>query len=531
MYQALYRKYRPKSFDDVVGQEHITTTLRNEVSMGRPAHAYLLMGSRGTGKTTCAKLIAKAVNCLTPKDGDPCGECECCLGVDSGALVDVTEIDAASNNGVDNIRDLREEANFLPTTAKYRVYIIDEVHMLSIGAVNALLKIMEEPPAHVIFILATTEVHKVPATIQSRCQRFDFKRIDSTVIARRLAHITSNEDFSATDDALLLIGRLADGGMRDAISMLDLCSSHSNQITIDTVGQVCGLIGQDYLFDLADAITDSDFRKAIETIDTLSSLSVEYDRLCRQLLNHYRNLLMAATSDNADKLIIALPEVIDKYRVQAKRNTVSSILHTIKTLQDTIGVMLRSDARRTELEICVAKLCNTKLSVSTEALLARIEELEAKINALQAGVLSSPVSAKAAIINDLQQRVPSPTLPNKKQEEPQGPVEPMADWQDVLARLGKINPALKGALVDSDAFVSTNRVLIDCENPVFREMMRSNEYTKNSLKQAIVEVTGKKYGIGPYERPVQAIAQTPQSDELDTLLANASEIGIDVEIK
>ena len=189
MYQALYRKWRPKTFEDVVGQEHITTTLKNEIRQGRPAHAYLLMGSRGTGKTTCAKLIAKAVNCLSPRDGSPCGECEICRGIDSGAMVDVVEIDAASNNGVDSIRDLREEANFLPNVTKYRVYIIDEAHMLSIGAVNALLKIMEEPPEHVIFILATTEVNKIPATIQSRCQRFDFKRIDTDTIAARLTYV------------------------------------------------------------------------------------------------------------------------------------------------------------------------------------------------------------------------------------------------------------------------------------------------------------------------------------------------------
>ena len=253
MYQALYRKWRPRTFEEVVGQEHITTTLKNEMIQGKPAHAYLLMGSRGTGKTTCAKLIAKAVNCRNPVDGSPCGQCDCCRGVDNGSLVDVVEIDAASNNGVDNIRDLREEAVFLPNIAKYRVYIIDEAHMLSVGAVNALLKIMEEPPEHVIFILATTEVHKIPATIQSRCQRFDFKRIAPEVIRDRLLFIAGQEDMTLTEEAAALIARIADGGMRDALSLLDLCWAHAHDITVETVSEAAGLVGQDYLFEIADA--------------------------------------------------------------------------------------------------------------------------------------------------------------------------------------------------------------------------------------------------------------------------------------
>ena len=246
MYQALYRKWRPRTFEEVVGQEHITTTLKNEMIQGKPAHAYLLMGSRGTGKTTCAKLIAKAVNCRNPVDGSPCGQCDCCRGVDNGSLVDVVEIDAASNNGVDNIRDLREEAVFLPNIAKYRVYIIDEAHMLSVGAVNALLKIMEEPPEHVIFILATTEVHKIPATIQSRCQRFDFKRIAPEVIRDRLLFIAGQEDMTLTEEAAALIARIADGGMRDALSLLDLCWAHAHDITVETVSEAAGLVGQDF---------------------------------------------------------------------------------------------------------------------------------------------------------------------------------------------------------------------------------------------------------------------------------------------
>ena len=222
MHIALYRKYRPAFFADVVGQEHITHTLQSEVAAGNPAHAYLFTGSRGTGKTTCAKILAKALNCKDPRNGDPCGECEVCRGIDDGSVLDVLEIDAASNNGVDNIRDLRDEANFTPAVGRYRVYIIDEAHMLSPGAFNALLKIMEEPPAHVVFILATTEVHKIPATILSRCQRFDFYRIPREAIASRLEYIAGQEGFTVTREAAELIAGLSDGALRDAISLLDL---------------------------------------------------------------------------------------------------------------------------------------------------------------------------------------------------------------------------------------------------------------------------------------------------------------------
>ncbi|MDY4191819.1 MAG: DNA polymerase III subunit gamma/tau, partial [Oscillospiraceae bacterium] len=251
MYQALYRKYRPKSFDDVVGQEHITSTLKNEVLTGKIAHAYLFCGSRGTGKTTCAKILAKAVNCPDLRDGSPCGECEICRGIDDGSLLDVLEIDAASNNGVDNIRQLREDAFFTPSMAKYRVYIIDETHMLSTGAFNALLKIMEEPPSHVLFILATTEAHKVPATILSRCQRFDFHRIKSGDIARYLEKIAGKEGVELTHDGALLIGRLSDGGMRDAVSLLDQCISQGSRITAELVSRTAGLAGSRPVLELA----------------------------------------------------------------------------------------------------------------------------------------------------------------------------------------------------------------------------------------------------------------------------------------
>ena len=289
-YQALYRKWRPQIFADVVGQEHITGTLKNQIVAGKTAHAYLFTGSRGTGKTTCSKILAKAVNCLSPIDGDPCCQCAICQGIDDGTIMDVVEIDAASNNGVENIRDLREEANFTPANAKYRVYIIDETHMLSIGAFNALLKIMEEPPEHVIFILATTEVHKVPATILSRCQRFDFKRIQSQTIADRLSYVAEEERVDLQEDAALLIARLSDGGMRDALSLLDVCISRGGSyVDMQVVSQAAGLAGNQYLFAIASAVLRGDVGEALAQLEALSERSVEFDRLSEQLVSHYRN--------------------------------------------------------------------------------------------------------------------------------------------------------------------------------------------------------------------------------------------------
>ncbi|MDO5448424.1 MAG: DNA polymerase III subunit gamma/tau [Clostridia bacterium] len=283
MYQALYRKWRPQVFADVVGQDHITTTLMNEIETGRHSHAYLFTGSRGTGKTTCAKIFAKAVNCEHPINGDPCNECETCKGIDSGAIMDVIEIDAASNNGVDNIRDIRDEANFTPVNGKYRVYIIDEVHMLSTGAFNALLKTLEEPPAHVKFILATTEVHKLPATILSRCQRFDFKRITPEDIAKRLAYVAGEEGLELEADAAMLIARLADGALRDALSILDQCIGHSRHITLDVVNATVGLAGKEYLFALSASILNKDSASALAQINTLHNNSCDMERLCNEL--------------------------------------------------------------------------------------------------------------------------------------------------------------------------------------------------------------------------------------------------------
>lgn len=357
MYQALYRKWRPQVFADVVGQEHITTTLMNEIKSNRHSHAYLFTGSRGTGKTTCAKIFAKAVNCEHPANGDPCNECETCRGLDSGAILDVIEIDAASNNGVDNIRDIRDEANFTPVSGKYRVYIIDEVHMLSQGAFNALLKTLEEPPEHVKFVLATTEVHKLPATILSRCQRFDFKRISPNDIASRLAYVAEKESLTLDNEAALLIARLADGALRDALSILDQCIGHSRNITVETVNETVGLAGKEYLFSLSNAILENNGAAALETINELHNHSCDMDRLCNELINHFRNIMICKAVKSPQELIICSEPELNEYIRIASAYQMDRILEVLNVLGETLANLRKGLNRRVETEMAIIRLC------------------------------------------------------------------------------------------------------------------------------------------------------------------------------
>ena len=308
MYRALYRKWRPRRFADVVGQQPIVTALQNQIAAGRIGHAYLFTGTRGTGKTSCAKIFAKAVNCLDTTSPDPCGECAVCKGIDEGTVLDVSEIDAASNNSVDDIRDLRDETAYLPAMCRYKVYIIDEVHMLSTSAFNALLKTMEEPPEHVIFILATTEVQKVPSTILSRCQRYDFARITAKDIAGRLEYVAGEEKIELDPAAAELIGRLADGAMRDALSILDTCAGVSNTVDEALVRRMAGVTDRQYLFEISDAIAAGDSVKVLEEIARLRQQSVDMRRLCMELAAHYRNLMLCALPGGNELLTGTSPE-------------------------------------------------------------------------------------------------------------------------------------------------------------------------------------------------------------------------------
>lgn len=379
MYQVLYRKWRPQVFRDVVGQPHVTNTLLNELRDGRLSHAYLFTGSRGTGKTTCAKILAKAMNCEHPVNGDPCNECEICKGIDSGSILDVIEIDAASNNGVDNIRDLREEANFTPVNAKYRVYIIDEVHMLSIGAFNALLKTLEEPPEHVKFILATTEVHKLPATILSRCQRFDFRRIAPEDIAERLKFVAAEEGMTIDDEGALLIARLADGALRDALSILDQCAGRGDKIDAELVSEAAGMTGRGYLFDIAKAVNDNDSAAVLQLLDELHNSSCDMERLCTELINHYRNIMVVKTVKNPENLIVCTQHELEQTESEAQGQTLEAVLYALDILQSALERMRSGVSRRTEMEMAMLKLTMPKLATDNEALLRRISVLESAL--------------------------------------------------------------------------------------------------------------------------------------------------------
>lgn len=379
-YQAIYRKWRPMVFEDVVGQTHITKTLQNQLESGRCGHAYLFCGTRGTGKTTCAKIFSKAVNCLSPKNGSPCNECAICRGIQDGSIMDVFEIDAASNNGVDNVREIIEDAKYVATEAKYRVYIIDEVHMLSGGAFNALLKTLEEPPEHVIFILATTEAHKVPQTILSRCQRFDFKRIKPDDIIRRMREIAMGDGLTLTDDAYRLLAQLADGSMRDGLSILERCvSSVGTNLTYDAITDSLGISGRGPLFKIVDAINSCDTQGVLETINTLSSDGKDLHVFVDNLIEHYRNLMVCKVTNNPDTILTCDEEELIKLKAQAEKTSFDKLSHAVSSLSAK-----RADAKwvkepRVIYELCLIKLAKPELESSYDAILDRLSQMEEKI--------------------------------------------------------------------------------------------------------------------------------------------------------
>lgn len=509
MYQALYRKYRPKNFSDVYGQDHIISTLKNEIKENRISHAYLFTGSRGTGKTTCAKILAKAVNCENSADGEPCNQCEVCRGLDSGAIYDVVEIDAASNNGVDNIRDLREEANYTPSRGRYRVYIIDEVHMLSAGAFNALLKTLEEPPAHVIFILATTEVHKLPATILSRCQRFDFKRIQPETMAVRLKEVAGFEGLSLDDDAAVLIARIADGALRDGLSILDQCAGREKSITADLVSQVAGLAGREVLHRLSDCVSSSDSASAIDTISELYQNSYDMERLCVEMVNHFRNFLIVKTVKRSRELIICTDDEYQSIYDGAKKFTLENIIFALDLFQDTL-VKIKSGANaRIEMELAFIKLCEPKLEQSNEAFLDRISKLE---TAVKRGTISAPPqvnSVEKTVVEHAEQKPePEPELQPEPQPEPeprseiQHEIQPepqtaspvindeFNQWAEFMDIIHKTDIALFGVLTGASGTIMGEHFVIDSPNPTIKEFIKIPTHSK-AIRQAVYELTGR----------------------------------------
>ncbi len=519
LYQVLYRKWRPKTFSDVSGQKHITSTLSNEILSDKVSHAYLFTGSRGTGKTTCAKIFAKAVNCLNPVNGNPCNECSVCKGIDDGSILDVIELDAASNNGVDNIRDIIDESNFTPVNAKYRVYIIDEVHMLSTGAFNALLKTLEEPPEHVKFILATTEVHKIPSTILSRCQRFDFKRITPEAISKRVAYVAEQENIDIDEDACYLIARIADGALRDALSLLDRCSGTGEKITAETVSACAGLAGKERLFSLIDAVNKKDTSLALSIVNELHNDSCDMERLCSDMLNHFRNLLIVKTVKNPYELIICVDEDMKQYKIQSDSFSLETILYCLSVIESSLVSLKNSINKRIETEMTVVRLCNPSVSCDNTAVIERIEKLE------QAVKNRITVNNKNTSENQVKQEKIKPeevkTAVSEKASDKKENISdnnsgdiPFAAWGDVISTLNNIDKPLTGILTGSSAFLRGEHLLIKCDNPTFSQFIKVPMHT-GALRDAVQKVTGQKYRLGIYR---SSEASTVKKDPLADLI-------------
>ncbi len=528
MYKALYRKYRPMTFDDVVSQPHITTTLRNQLVSGKTAHAYLFTGSRGTGKTTCARILAKALNCLHPVDGNPCLECEICRDADENALSDIIEIDAASNNGVDDVRDLRDGAVYTAERCKYKVYIIDEVHMLSKEAFNALLKIMEEPPPHVKFILATTEIHKVLPTILSRCQRYDFRRILPKDITERLMYVAEQENIALDRDAAELIAKTADGGMRDALSLLDQCIAFSENVTLDIVSGAAGIAGREPVFDILEAAADNDAAKAVGVIDKLYNMSKDMQKLCDELIAQLRNVMMAkAVPENTD-LLVCMPNEIERIKVLAEKLSLEEIMAKLDILQACNERIARVSAKRVEMEMCLLKLCTAQQSVQGGA--AASTELLAKIDMLEQKLASQSPQP----VQPVQQPSPRPAEPPKvsvsyaaQAEQPKFDVadfRPAEKWTEILEAFAEICPSASGALTGSYAEEAHGYMRITTENNFFISLMKKQE-NFDKLKEAITRVMGKCNGVKILRSPAKA----DSGEKLKNVLQKAQENNIPIE--
>lgn len=586
MYLALYRKYRPTRFADVAGQQAITETLRRQVAEGKTAHSYLFTGSRGTGKTTCAKILAKAVNCPNAKDGEPCLECDICKGIDNGSLLDVVEMDAASNNGVDQVRLLKEEAVYTPAQSRYRVYIIDEVHMMSVAAFNALLKIMEEPPAHVKFILATTEVHKVPATILSRCQRFDFKRIKPEDIAGRLGYIAGQEQAVLDPNAAFLLAKLADGGMRDAVSMLDQCLTVDSHVTTQLVTEITGITGSDYLFSITGQILAGDKGGLLKQVDALYRSSKDLTRFLMELVQHLRSLMLLKADPGCESLLVCSAQELEQYRAQAAQTSLPFLLRGITVLQQALDSMATSPDKKLWVEMALLKLSDAKLEDSSQALLQRLDALERQVAQLaRTGVTVTTVPAEAppspapepvsekpepetpkvssegtretALSPPAEQAVqaqlpvdplleeppaappefapppedsgeipPPPSQAETPKPEPAAKAQPklLESWGQVLEEISKINPPLFGVLSGSIAHdVGGGRLVVDSPYEMFSAMIKKENYL-SSLQKALFEVTGNKYRILTKKKKKAA----PQENRLEQLEQRAKQLQIPI---
>ena len=486
MHRALYRKWRPLTFDDVRGQEHITSILKYETRNGKFSHAYLFCGSRGTGKTTCAKLLARAVNCLSPRDGNPCGECDACRGILEGSETDVLEMDAASNNGVENIRDIRDEVVYTPSSLRYRVYIVDEVHMLSGSAFNALLKTLEEPPAHVIFILATTELHKLPATIISRCQRFDFRRITVPVLTDRLEQIAAAEGIPLEHDAAIRIARIAQGGMRDAISLLELCAGGDRTVTEEVVREVTGGSSREQLVQTVTAIADRNTPALFAIIDDVVTSSRDITVFWQDLIALYRDMLVMLSTPDAPRYLDLTAAEAEQLRAVAARFDREAILSHSRHLENALYTMQRSGSiKRMCAELALIRLCDPRLDTSTDALIERVADLERKLAMFSAGIAPSAPTSAAAIPEPPTKPSTPPTIDesaatreddapavNAPLEASAGVLRGLTIWPEVIEQLRTRDAALSSFLGQARAArTADGTVILRVPNPFLISML------------------------------------------------------------
>ncbi len=532
MYQALYRKWRPLRFADVVGQNHITDTLRAQLESGRLSHAYLFTGTRGTGKTTCAKILARAVNCQHPNNGDPCNECPACRGILDGSILDVVEIDAASNNGVDNIRDIRDETRYTPTAVKKRVYIIDEVHMLSQGAFNALLKTLEEPPEHVLFILATTEIHKVPATILSRCQRFDFRRIAPSDIAHRIREVAESEHIALTDGGADMIARLADGALRDALSILDRTAAGADgPIDEDTVARNVGILAGDSAVDLMRSISAGDLADAVGQLASFYAAGRDLAAVLDQLLSLIRDMLLVQTSRSDVSALISPAYPVQTVQRLCENMPASRLIAYSGILQETIARMSRAGNKRIEAELCVVRLCRLTAE-DHDTLSGRLDALEEK---LSSGAFTAAAPQKAArpkkqAAAEAEDDTPPWEEPSKPKAESK-PFEAKSapEWEKIYMAVHKRVPlSVFSHLMTSTGMFHDNNLIVLCKSPVARDTL-SKDSVKQVLAAAAQQITGQEYRIKVVEEE-QVSKLSTKANPLDEIVKRTTSLNIPTQV-
>ena len=524
-YRALYRKWRPRDFDDVCGQNGITDILKYEVANNKLSHAYLFCGSRGTGKTSCAKILSKAVNCENPRGGNPCNECEACRSIDSGIATDVIEMDAASNNGIGDVRDMQDEIAFTPALLKYRVYIIDEVHMMSTQAFNALLKTLEEPPAYVIFILATTEYNKLPTTIVSRCQRFDFKRISNDVIMARLLQMSASEGIDITEDAARIIARVSRGGMRDAISLLELCAASRVKIDDELVFATVGSGNRDNAYKLIYAASRSDFSTVYEIIADIVMKSGDISVFWQELIDSYRDIMVVKNSDKAKSYLDLTDVEYAALLKLADAFSMAKLTYHVSILEDAMADMQRAfNSKRSIAEIALTRMCDSSLAATPEALALRIEELEKEISMIKLGVVSTPAAQPQAPEKPIE--APKAAVPQRVEAAseapkatPSGDMKPYQGWGSVIEKIGTLKRSLSVGIAAAAVSYNDRGEFLIKLNDFFAKKLLSSETDMAIVRGVIAEFERKSQADIKIKVQSTSQANTPDAfAEIESIL-------------